>query len=107
MIAKKNEILEEASASLYKMNANEAIRERCQAREDYYRIQNSILSKLETVTVEKEQLESEKNTLLKENIKKDEIIADKDAEIADKDAKIADKDAEIARLTAELAARKS
>lgn len=47
MIANKNEILEEASASLYKMNANEAIRERCQAREDYYRIQNSILSKLE------------------------------------------------------------
>ena len=38
MIAKENPALEEATKSLYKFNSEVQIRQRCLAREDYYRM---------------------------------------------------------------------
>ena len=67
VIAKKNDELREASEALYVMNADQMIRERCRAREDYYRIQNTMNHKLEKVTAEKEELISEKEKLSSEN----------------------------------------
>ena len=63
MISKKNDALREASEALYIMNADQMIREQCRAREDYYRIQNTMNYKLEKVTAEKEELASENQNL--------------------------------------------
>ena len=67
MIAKKSDELRKASDALYIMNADQMIRERCRAREDYYRIQNTMNYKLEKVTAEKEELASENKQLTSEN----------------------------------------
>lgn len=67
MIAKKNDELWEASEALYVMNADQMIRERCRAREDYYRIQNTMNHKMEKLLSEKEKLTSENQALTFEN----------------------------------------
>lgn len=67
MISKKNDALHEASEALYVMNADQMIREQCRAREDYYRIQNTMKHKMEVLTSEKEELVSENKSLTSEN----------------------------------------
>lgn len=42
MIAKKNEELREATETLYHMNSDDIVRQQCRAREDFYRLQNTI-----------------------------------------------------------------
>ena len=37
----KNEFIQEATETLYELNADETIRQQCLARQDYYRTQNS------------------------------------------------------------------
>lgn len=41
MIAKQNEFMQEATETLFELNADETIRQQCLARQDYYRTQNS------------------------------------------------------------------
>ena len=41
MIAENNEFMQEATETLYALNADELIRQQCLAREDYYRTQNT------------------------------------------------------------------
>lgn len=67
MIAKKSDELREASEALYVMNADQMVREQCRAREDYYRIQNTMKHKLETATAERDALASENKKLTSEN----------------------------------------
>lgn len=50
MIAQKNKYLQEASETLYALNADEMVRQQCQARADYYRLQNSINQKMDELT---------------------------------------------------------
>lgn len=63
MVAKKNEYLHDASEALYTMNADEMIRQQCQARADYYRLHNSINRKLEELTSENETLKNFSQTM--------------------------------------------
>ena len=37
MVAQSNNYMSEAAAEIYRMNADEIIKEQCRAREDYYR----------------------------------------------------------------------
>lgn len=67
MISKKSDALREAAETLYVMNADQAIRERCRAREDYYRIQNTMNHKLEKISAEKEELAVQNQNLMLEN----------------------------------------
>jgi predicted transposase/invertase (TIGR01784 family) len=63
MIAEKNPNLAEASESLYTMNADDLVRAKCRARDDYYRHQGAIQAKIEQLTTEKEQLTEEKTQI--------------------------------------------
>ena len=65
MIAKKNDDIREASETLYTLNADEMVRQQCQARADYYRLQNSINRKMDELTSENKELTSENERLRK------------------------------------------
>ena len=67
---------------MYARNADETIRAKCQAREDYYKRQRRI----------QKQLEDQKNAITE----KDQAVAEKDQAIAEKDQAIAEKDQTIA-----------
>ena len=74
MIAEKNPYMIEAAEEMYARNADETIRAKCRAREDYNRRQRRI----------QKQLEDQKNA-----------IAEKDQAIAEKDQLIAEKEQEL------------
>ena len=65
-----------ASATLYKLNADEIIRQQCRAREDYYQLENThirSIKMLEDELAEKNASLAEKDTLiqaLEEKLKK-------------------------------------
>lgn len=56
MISEKNENLREASETLYQLNADDITRQKCRAREDYYRMQRKTDRIIETLTAENESL---------------------------------------------------
>lgn len=77
MLAQKDDVISEASNTIYQLTQEEKIRLQCEAREDYYRRQNYV----------------------------EEEFARKEAALAEKDAEIAAKDAEIIRLKKLLSER--
>ena len=81
MIAEKNPYMIEAAEGMYARNADETIRAKCRAREDYNRRQRRI----------QKQLEDQKNAIAE----KDQAIAEKDQAIAEKDQIIAEKDQKL------------
>ena len=60
MLAKQDDFINEASATIYQLSQEETIRLQCQAREDYYRRQRSIQSMLKE---QDEKIKSYENTL--------------------------------------------
>lgn len=77
MISADNEYMEEAGKTLFTLNEDDRIRDRCEAIEDYRRIWKSVKMEME---------------------ERDAAIAEKDAAIAEKDSTIAELKAELARL---------
>lgn len=67
MIAEKNQYMIEAAEEMYARNADETIRAKCRAREDYNRRQRRI----------QKQLEDQKNMIAE----RDQIIAEKDQKL--------------------------
>ena len=67
MIAEKNPYMIEAAEEMYARNADETIRAKCRAREDYNRRQRRI----------QKQLEDQKNAIAE----KDQLIAEKEQEL--------------------------
>lgn len=67
MLAKKSKTMEEASRALYELNADEITRQKCRARDDYYRLQNTINKKMEELTEENQSLTAEKESLTAKN----------------------------------------
>ena len=62
MISKNNNYLSEASQALYELNADEITRQKCRAREEYYRTQNTYKKLISDLQV---QLEEKDNTIAK------------------------------------------
>lgn len=93
MLAQKDEYINEASNTIYELTQEEKIRLQCQAREDYYRREQS----------KKHYMEEQDARIAKQ----DTVIAEKDAIIAGKNAEIAEKDAEICRQSATIASLKA
>lgn len=60
MLAKQNEFINEASATVYQLSQEEQIRLQCQAREDYYRRQRAIQYNMDK---QKETIESQNTTI--------------------------------------------
>ena len=79
MIAENDPSLQSASATLYKLNADEIIRQQCRAREDYYQLENTHIRTIKML---------------------EEELAEKNASLAQKDASLAEKDASLAEQTA-------
>lgn len=77
MLAQKDDVIKDASHTIYQLTQEEKIRLQCEAREDYYRRQNYVEE---------------------EFARKDAALAEKDTIIAEKDAALAEKDAEIDQL---------
>lgn len=86
MIATDNEYLQEASNTLFDLNADFNVRERCRNREEYYNVLRTFESEIDLM---KEELAQSKNELV---LSKNEL---------------AQKDLEIQKLQAELARMRS
>lgn len=75
MITKNNSVLSSASQSLYEMNADDIIRQKCRAREDYIKVEQAALKFGEQVKIlqrellEKDSFITEQNALI-ESLKK-------------------------------------
>ena len=69
MISQENEFMQEATETLYELNADETIRQQCLARRDYYRTQNSykqlIEEQAEKIEEQARELEEQKQLILK------------------------------------------
>ena len=71
MIAKNSQVLTEASKALYQLNADEIMRQRCRAREDFILHENAmkrqnqeLIAKVDALTSEKEAWDAERKQLL-------------------------------------------
>ena len=90
MTAGEDKAMQEALKELYKYNAEEQIREQCEARERYYFRKQYMENKIDTLT---------------EKLKvKDELIAANTAELAAKNEEIAANAKELAAKDEEIAA---
>jgi ABC-type transporter Mla subunit MlaD len=110
MAAKNNPELLEASEALYTLNADEMIRQQCQARADYNRHHNMINLKMDemqnTIDEQADKINNLSDTVdeqadtINEQAGKINNLSDTVNALSDQ---IADKDAEIERLRAQLA----
>lgn len=65
MITKNNSVLSSASQSLYEMNADDIIRQKCRAREDYIKVEQAALKFGEQVKILQQEL-TEKDSFIAE-----------------------------------------
>ncbi len=82
MIAKNNEYLMEAAKTLYNLNSDDMVRQRCQARKDAELQEQYLLKRIDTLTSDNDKLTADNDRLTADN---DKLMADnaaKDAEIA-------------------------
>ena len=63
MIAKQDTDLLKASETLYMLNADYIVRKQCEARDDYYRLHNTIRKEFNELLSENQVLHSEKRLL--------------------------------------------
>lgn len=70
MIAQNDSFLSSASQSLYESNADELTRQRCRAREDYYRVERSLAN----LKVKNQALEEKIDSMDKELAEKDKLL---------------------------------
>ena len=84
MIAKNSEYLSSASQSLYELNTDDIERQKCRAREDYYRLQNMMVR-------EQMFLRDENEKLTVENVK----LGEKNGELEEKNGELEEKNGEL------------
>ena len=109
MYAQKDEYIQEASNTIYRLSQDENIRLQCEAREDYYRRQRSVQHYIEQQTeqlAEKDSRIANLDSKLKERnsliAKKEADLRERDSLIAEKDADLRERDSLIAQLQAEI-----
>ena len=88
MISADNKNMQEAGETLFALNANDRIRDLCEAREDYRRTWDSVKLDME-----------EKDTVIRE---KDTVIREKDIVIREKDFRITSLEIQVAELQRQL-----
>ena len=69
MLASNNSMIENAAETIYRLSADEAIREQCEAREDYYRLQRTVQKEIEQ---QKTQLDEQKTQIDEQKTQIDE-----------------------------------
>ena len=81
MTAKNDEYLMEATKTLYNLNADDMVRQRCQARMDAELQEQYLLKKIDALTTDNDKLTAHNNKLAADNDKLTADNAAKDAEI--------------------------
>ena len=102
MLAQDNDYIREASETVYHLTQEEKIRQRCQAREDYYHSTNGLYrnyAKAQKELAEKDLQLSEKDQQLSE---KNQQLSEKDQQLSEKDQKLAEMSALIDSLKSQL-----
>lgn len=74
MIAKNNEYLMEAAKTLYNLNSDDMVRQRCQARMDAELQEQYLLKRIDTLTADNDKLTADNNKLTADNAAKDAEI---------------------------------
>ena len=74
MTAKNDEYLMEATKTLYNLNADDMVRQRCQARMDAELQEQYLLKKIDTLTSDNDRLTADINILTADNTAKDAEI---------------------------------
>ena len=103
MLSKSNEYLQEAVSTAYQLSQDERIRQQCEAREEYYRIENTRQMELEIAkgeVIQRDRIIAEQKQAIAD---REQTIADKEQAIADREQTIADKDMQIQLLLKKLA----
>lgn len=107
MLAKKDNLINEASNTVYQLSQDEKIRQQCEAREDYYRRQKTIQNimkrqkeQLTQLTSEKATLEKEKASLEEQKASLEEQKASLEEQKASLEEQLANAQKTIAALTA-------
>ena len=96
MLAEKNEYLNEASNTIFRLSADEEIQKRCQDREDYYsdiRSYKKENARLNTVIAEKDTIIAQKETVITQ---KETVIAQKNTALAEMSERIKELEAQLA-----------
>ena len=81
MTAKNDEYLMEATKTLYNLNADDMVRQRCQARMDAELQEQYLLKKIDALTTDNDKLTAHNDKLAADNDKLTAHNAAKDAEI--------------------------
>lgn len=81
MTAKNDEYLMEATKTLYNLNADDMVRQRCQARMDAELQEQYLLKKIDTLAADNDKLTADNDKLMVDNNKLTADNAAKDAEI--------------------------
>ena len=81
MTAKNDEYLMEATKTLYNLNADDMVRQRCQARMDAELQEQYLLKKIDALTTDNDKLTAHNDKLTADNDKLTADNAAKDAEI--------------------------
>lgn len=92
MFAEKNEYLQEAAQSVYVANADEIIRQKCEARQEAERHERTMKRDMAKLREEKQALEKHNTDLEDNNQKFQEKLAAMTAYIAELEAKSKDTD---------------
>ena len=74
MTAKNDEYLMEATKTLYNLNADDMVRQRCQARMDAELQEQYLLKKIDTLTADNDKLTADIDKLTADNATKDAEI---------------------------------
>lgn len=95
MIAKQDTDLLEASETLYMLNADYIVRKQCEARDDYYRLHNTIRKEFNELLSENQVLHSEKRILHSQ-------LDNLNSQLDNLNTQIQEKDLLIAQLKSQL-----
>ena len=74
MTAKNDEYLMEVTKTLYNLNADDMVRQRCQARMDAELQEQYLLKKIDTLTADNDKLTADNDKLTADNAAKDAEI---------------------------------
>ena len=81
MISKNNNYLSEASQALYELNADEITRQKCRAREEYYRTENTYKKMIGDLQTQLQQTIAEKDNAIAEQDNTISVLMQRIAEL--------------------------
>ena len=103
MLAKDLPVLNEAAETVYHISLDDKIRERCEAREDFFRRQKTTERLIErqqnTLKEQEQQLIRQKEILFE----KEKQLSEKDVQLSEKDVQLSEKDVQLSEQEKKIA----